>query len=78
MRKNMGQSKTYRISSHNGLTGELTCYANNEQVLQLVEPDFSKAGAISKGIQDAYAKGVRAGRQQLLQEVQAKVKQLEQ
>lgn len=70
----MGQ----KISSHSGNTGEFTCYANGKEVLNIVELDFRKAGAISKAIQDAYFEGVRVGRRQLLADVQAKVKQLEQ
>lgn len=45
------------LMTHNAETGEFVCYANNEEVLRLSEPDFEKACTISAAIQDAYKKG---------------------
>lgn len=53
------------LMTHNADTGELVCYVASEEVLRITEPDFVKAHAISKAVQEAYRKGSILGRLEL-------------
>lgn len=50
-------SMTQTLMKHDGVTGELKCFANGELVLDTIEPDPKKAHAISDAIQRAFKIG---------------------
>ena len=59
--------------THNADTGELVCFAAGDEVLRLTEPDFERAHAISKAIQEAYSKGSILGRLQMQQALEQRM-----
>lgn len=65
------------ISSYNGITGELVCYAPpGEEVLRVIEPDLSKANVIDRAIQEAFRKGSILGRLQLQRAIEQRMDEL--
>lgn len=61
------------LMTHNADTGELVCFAAGEEVLRLIEHDFSRSHAISNAIQDAYKKGSVLGRLQMQQALEQRM-----
>ena len=67
---------TTTLMTHNADTGELVCFAAGDEVLRLTEPDFTRAHAISKAIQDAYSKGSIFGRLRMQQALEQRMDEL--